>query len=250
MSNLFQEFIVRFSEHGVPSINTSLDSREEKLISIRDKIRQQKTISESKLREMVTAFFSYDVSPRNQKILNPYIYNRDGTLTPEFIKLFKEEVGLNSIKRHPGRTVAAFLLTGGIAVGLTFLGVFVFEVINVASLLAYLVTTMPFMAALGPLGAILLLTAFVLVGSLLVCGAVVGITAKVTEKTITVTPDDRASFNDSVGHMRDLHSGGDEHTVVDVPLASARTVLPPANAAPRTSLQPLPEVTSQVATRR
>ncbi len=246
MSNLLQDFIVHFTEHHVDSIDTSLDSTEEKTISIRDLVRQKKTISEPELRSQVSKYFDEYVCHKNQRTLGPDIFNSNRTLSTTFIKSFEEEVGLNSIKRHPGRTVLSFLLTGGAAVGLTFLGIFLFEAINATTFFALLVGAMPFMAALGPLGAILLATAVLTIAALLVCAAVVGITAAATSKAVTVTAENGAPFSDapssSATHLQHLSST--ESTVRPEPLPPTSTVSTVSTVSPLKSQQSAAELGS------
>lgn len=239
MSNLLQDFIIHFSEFRVNSINSrldSLDSTEAETISIRDFARKKRNLSEIELRQHVALFLEEHVSRHNQKILVPQIFSPTGILTPEFINGFTQEARLNSIHRHPGRTFLAFLMTGLGVVGLALVGIFLYEAINATTFFSLLVTAIPFLTVLGPLGAILFSAVVLAIGALLICGAVVAITAKATTQEVSVTfvaGDQRYNASSAVPLSTLSHDRSDSSITPPVPT-------PPSSGSPLTRVEPPP----------
>lgn len=189
-TELLQAFLIRFTEMKTQTATSYLnDKGHAEGISFRDQIRDDKKINERRLLTLIHEYLYYDVTLRAQKALHELIFaDAKGTkLSDEFIRMFEKEVGLNVIRRHPGGTVLAFILTTAITFGGTLLAILLYESITASSFMTVLATVMPFMAALGPIGAVILAAAALTVAALLIYGAVVGLMAATTSKTVHVT---------------------------------------------------------------
>jgi hypothetical protein len=161
-------------------------------------------ISKEKLKDHVTLFHgSFKGSPEELSSLYNPIDPRSNNLDEAFINEFQKQLGMNVIRRHPLKTLAAGLGVGFGAFALPLAVLFTMSAVTGVSAMGAVFSFLPFLAALGPVGAVFAFSGLIAAAALVIYGLTVGITAAATTPKKIEIKDDEKDVAQFIGNRAD-----------------------------------------------
>jgi hypothetical protein len=182
MSNLEPQTVEQFVESFLDYSSDKSNKTNREVLPTRSN-----KISKKNLAREVKNFLTH----KGEALDAPYNpFDSTNKLTPAFINEFQKQLGMNVIRRNPGKTSVAGIATVVGAFAIPSIVFFTIAAVTGVTAISAVLPFLPFLAALGPVGAVLAFAGLIAAAALVIYGVTVGITAAATTPKKTEIEED------------------------------------------------------------